>query len=110
MRRNSVLAVLIFLTLHNPEPIFAQETERSVAQWSIRRKGSVTLDGNPEPIRDLAMLPEGEIAVVGVDLIGTLVEPEQLIRLAGLRRLRELYLPGPMWNEGAGSKRDSNAL
>src|SRR5688572_5047971 len=106
MRRLWFLTIPILLTFLGP--VSAQESERSVAQWIIRLKGSVTLDGQTEPVRDLAKLPAGELIVTSVDLTGTLVEPEQLVRLAGLTRLRELYLPGPMWNEGAGSKRDSN--
>ena len=86
----------------------AQESERAVAQWIIRLNGSVTLEPNAEPVRDLAKLPAADFHIVGIDLTGTLVEPEQLFRLSGLAHLRELYLPGPMWNEGAGSKRDSN--
>ena len=86
----------------------AADTERSLAEWIIRYGGGVTLEGSPEEIRELWALPEGGVSVVAADLTGTLITPEDLPRLAQLRGLRELYLPGPMWNEGAGSRRDSN--
>ena len=43
-----------------------------------------------------------------MNLVGTLVEPTDLKRLAVFRGLRELLLPGPQWNPGAGSKLDAN--
>ena len=61
-------------------------------------------------IRDLAEIPAGNWSITALDFTGTLIEPEQLERIAALDKLEELLLPAYMWNEGAGSKRDSNDL
>ena len=45
--------------VHRPWTPRAQESERAVAQWIIRLNGSVTLEPNAEPVRDLAKLPAG---------------------------------------------------
>ena len=105
-RRRSILIAALVLAL--AAKARAQESERAVAEWVIRLGGSITPEGRAEPIRELEDLPPGDFQIVGIDLTGTLVAPEDLHHLSGLRRLKELFLPGPMWNEGAGSKRDSN--
>ena len=46
--------------------------------------------------------------ITGVDLTGTQITPPDLKRLSDLAELRELFLPGPMWNPNAGSKLDAN--
>jgi len=86
----------------------AEPSERQVAEWVIRQGGSLTIEGRLEPIARLADLPAGDLLIRGVNLIGTLVEPSDLKRLSGLTGLRELDLPGPQWNPGAGSKLDAN--
>src|SRR5213596_808005 len=105
-RRRSILIAALVLAL--AATARAQESERAVAEWVIRLGGSITPEGRAEPIRELEDLPPGDFQIVGSDLTGTQVVPEDLHHLSGLRRLKELFLPGPMWNEGAGSKRDSN--
>src|SRR5215510_13971047 len=89
----------------------AQTAEREIAEWVIRQGGRVILEPGREeskPIGDVAQLPAGEIHIIGVDLVGTLIEPKELEKLSGLTRLKELYLPGPIWNPGAGSRLDAN--
>ena len=105
-RRRSILIAALVLAM--AATARAQESERAVAEWVIRLGGSITPEGRAEPIRELEDLPPGDFQIVGIDLTGTQVVPEDLHHLSGLRRLKELFLPGPMWNEGAGSKRDSN--
>jgi internalin A len=105
-RRRSILIAALVLAM--AATARAQASERAVAEWVIRLGGSITPEGRAEPIRELEELPPGDFQIVGIDLTGTLVVPEDLHHLSGLRRLKELFLPGPMWNEGAGSKRDSN--
>ena len=85
-------------------------TDRAIAEWVLRLGGSVGINPNSNPINDLAALPAGPFAIRSLDFTGTLVEPEQLERIAGLTQLEELLLPAYMWNEGAGSRRDSNEL
>jgi len=53
-------------------------------------------------------LPKTDFRLTGIDLYGTIIEPKDLVHLEGLSSLRELYLPGPSWNPGAGSKLDEN--
>ena len=83
-------------------------TEREVAEWVLRQGGRVTLEGDRRPIDDPVRLPAGEIRLRGIDLVGTLIVPEDLAKLGGLVHLKELYLPGPIWNPGAGSRLDAN--
>src|SRR5215475_15201635 len=89
----------------------SQTSEREIAEWVIRQGGRVILEPIREegaPIGDVAQLPEGEIRIVGIDLVGTLIEPKDLEKISGLTGLKELYLPGPIWNPGAGSRLDAN--
>lgn len=82
-------------------------TDRPVAEWVIRQGGRVMAGG--EPIAELRNLPAAEpLNLTGVDLYGTIIEPKDLERLSGLKHLKELYLPGPSWNPGAGSRLDAN--
>src|SRR5581483_4152586 len=39
-------------------------------------------------------------------LVGTNINPPELVRLTGLTRLKSLTLPGPMWNPNAGANTD----
>ena len=48
-----------------------------------------------KPIGDVVMLPAGEVRIIGVDLVGTLIEPKELEKISGLTGLKELYLPDP---------------
>jgi Leucine-rich repeat (LRR) protein len=89
----------------------AQMSEREIAEWVIRQGGRVILESEREggkPIGDVARLPAGEVRIIGVDLVGTLIEPKELEKISGLTGLKELYLPGPSWNPGAGSRLDAN--
>src|SRR5207248_1160530 len=79
-------------------------SDRDVAEWVIRWEGRVMLDGHREPITDLGQLPRGEIRIVGIDLTGAVMHPAELVKLDGLLSLRELYLPGPIWNPGGANE------
>ena len=83
-------------------------SEREVAEWVIRQGGRVILESDRKPIADVTQLPAGEVRITGVDLTGTLIDPKDLEKLSGLIHLKELYLPGPIWNPGAGSRLDAN--
>ena len=49
-------------------------------------------------------LPAGEFHIAAIDLTAAVMHPVELRKLAGLTHLRELYLPGPIWNPGAGNE------
>src|SRR3954465_4899501 len=83
--------------------------ERDPAEWVIRNGGRVYLDGSRTPVHELLALPQGEIHITGVDLFGTLVDSAQLPKPSELTGLKELYLPGPMFNPASGSRLDANA-
>ncbi|MFN7544308.1 MAG: leucine-rich repeat domain-containing protein [Acidobacteriota bacterium] len=82
--------------------------ERPVAEWVLRQGGRVLVEGQTQFVAELRDLPTGELLVRGVDLYGTIIEPKDLEKLSALSRIRELYLPGPSWNPGAGSRLDAN--
>ncbi|MGH9627251.1 MAG: hypothetical protein ACRD7E_02640, partial [Bryobacteraceae bacterium] len=98
-------ALLALCTL----PLAAQHpSDRDAAEWIIRTGGSVRLMNGAKPIRELFELPPGDFRIVSVDLVGTDFKPPELHRLSGLTELRELLLPGTIFNPGAGSKLDAN--
>ena len=80
-----------------------------MAEWVIRWEGRVMLEGNRLPINDLSQLPAGDFRIVGVDLTGAVMVPGELQKLGTLTALRELYLPGPIWNPGGGNE-DGNEV
>src|SRR5262249_32484254 len=53
-------------------------------------------------------LPAGDIRLEVLDWVGINVDPPDLVRLSGLRHLKELHLPGPMWNRNADGGRDGS--
>ncbi|MBM3738602.1 MAG: hypothetical protein FJW39_22720 [Acidobacteria bacterium] len=100
MRTLSVLVTALALA--------AQESERTIAEWVIRSGGGVIPTGGSTPVREIDQLPPGDLRLQTIDFTGSLITPDDLKRLRHLTAIRELYLPAPMWNEGAGSRRDSN--
>lgn len=82
--------------------------DRDAARWVIRNSGRVRLAGQSQIIATLDALPEGTVQLEAVDLIGTTIDPAEFPKLAGATGLRELLLPGPSFNPGAGSKLDAN--
>src|SRR5687768_8742713 len=79
-------------------------TNREVAEWVIRWEGRVILEGSRKPIRQMSQIPADGFEIVGIDLTGAVMHPMELQKLAGLTTLRELYLPGPIWNPGGGNE------
>ena len=75
----------------------------------IRQGGRVMIGGARTPVGNIIDLPAGSIEVTGVDLTGTIIEPKELEKISKLINLKELYLPGPSWNPGAGSQLNANA-
>ena len=82
--------------------------DREVAEWVLRWEGHITLAGHPQPLDDVSQLGAGDIQITGIDLTPAVMHPAELAKLQGLSGLRELYLPGPIWNPG-GAKEDPTA-
>ena len=97
-----IFRTLIAFTLAST---FAQAaSDRDMAEWVIRWEGRVILEGNRLPVNDLSQLPAGDFRIVGIDLTGAVMVPGELQKLGTLTELRELYLPGPIWNPGGGNE------
>ncbi|HWB97766.1 MAG TPA: hypothetical protein VG672_13725, partial [Bryobacteraceae bacterium] len=82
--------------------------DREVAEWTLFMGGAVGVKGTPGLIRDIARLPDGPVELEIVDWVGMNVDPPDLERLSGLAHLRELHLPGPIWNRNADGNRDGS--
>ncbi|HUQ90614.1 MAG TPA: hypothetical protein VM120_02960 [Bryobacteraceae bacterium] len=85
-----------------------QTADRKIAEWTLSMGGRVRLAGGRTYVQDLAQLPSGDLRVVALDWVGMNVDPPDLERLIGLRALRELHLPGPLWNRNADTGRDGS--
>jgi len=83
-------------------------TEKQIAEWVLRWEGEVTVQGRPQPLRDVDQIPPGDIHITGIDLTAVVMHPAELRKLHDLPYLRQLYLPGPIWNPGGG-KEDRSA-
>ncbi len=83
--------------------------ERQAAEWILREGGRVRVNGQRQPIDDLTKLPIGPFRLTAVDLVGTTIDPEDLVKLAGLSSLTELSLPGPIFTPFSDSPLDANA-
>lgn len=68
--------------------------------------GRVALEGKRTPLTTVDQLPAGEYRVEVVDWVGVNAEPTDLERLSGLKALRELRLPGPIWSRNADGGKD----
>src|SRR5215472_6645862 len=79
-------------------------TERDVAEWVLRWEGSVILEGSNAPLRDVSQLPAGDFHIKSIDLTAAVMRPVELRELEGLTGLKQLYLPGRIWNPGAGNE------
>ena len=66
--------------------------------------GWVTLEGSPRRISDVADLPAADFRIVVLNMVATNMHPPHMEAFGKLMALRELYLPGPMWNPRAESR------
>jgi Leucine-rich repeat (LRR) protein len=82
--------------------------DRRIAEWTLLMGGRVRLVGQPGYISDMAELLPGEFELESLDWVGMNVDPPDLERLTSLRHLRELHLPGPLWNRNADGGRDGS--
>src|SRR5579872_1138707 len=86
----------------------AADADREVAIWAIDMGGFVVLEGGQQRIRDVTELPAKDFRIVVLNLVGANIHPPHLEAVGKLSALRELDLPGPMWNPRAESKTDYN--
>ncbi|MBL8179899.1 MAG: hypothetical protein JNK48_34785, partial [Bryobacterales bacterium] len=86
----------------------AQPGDRKLAEWTLLMGGRVRVTGSTAYLTDIAQLPEGGIALEAVDWVGVNVDPPDLERFTGLRQLKQLHLPGPLWNRNADGGRDGS--
>jgi Leucine-rich repeat (LRR) protein len=100
-----IVAIGLCLAITAPS-LRAEPQDRQVAEWALLEGGSVRVEGRPERVRDLTNLPPGDFYVELVDLVGTNILPPDLKWLSGLKRLKVLNLPGPMWNPSSGAMID----
>src|SRR4051812_31082347 len=91
-------AILVFAAAANAA------TEREVAEWVLRWEGTVIVEGSSAPITNLSQIPAGDFHISSIELTGGVMHPIELLKLEGLTHLRELYLPGPIWNPGGGNE------
>src|SRR5688572_20981893 len=85
-------------------PLAAADADRDVALWALRMGGAVVLEGSDKPIRDVIELPDGDFRIVVLNMIGTNMHPPHMEAFGKLTALRELHVPGPMWNPRAESR------
>ena len=57
-----------------------------------------------EPIRDVSQIPKSEFHIAAIDLTAGVMRPVGAPQTRGLTHLRQLYLPGPIWNPGGGKE------
>jgi hypothetical protein len=84
-------------------------TQREIAEWVIRWEGQVSLANGPGPLTNVSQIPAGDLQITGIDLTAGVMHPLELLKLQSLPQLRELYLPGPIWNPG-GSNEDRTGV
>ena len=82
--------------------------DRVVARWTLLEGGRVGIGGRV--IADVTELPAGDFELQMVDWVAVNAVPEDLERMTGLRGLRELRLPGPLWNRNADGGKDLSKL
>lgn len=82
----------------------AGPADQAAARWTLLEGGRVGIGGRV--IRDIADLPAGDYQLEMIDWVAVNAVPEDLERMTGLRHLRELRLPGPLWNRNADGGKD----
>ena len=81
----------------------AQEVspDRMVAEWALRLKGTVVLEGQTRPVSEITELPASDFQIHTLNLVGMTFWAnglqDELSRLPALPHLKELYLNGRLW-------------
>src|SRR5882672_10648212 len=84
----------------------AAEIDREVPVWALHMGGFVVVEGGQSRIRDVADLPASDFRIEVLNLVGANIHPPHMEAIGKLAALKELDLPGPMWNPRAESKTD----
>src|SRR5262245_25259582 len=75
--------------------------DRMWAEWTLRMGGRVVLEGQRQPIEDLAALPDTDFRIHTLDLVAVTFWAyglrDEISRLPALPHLKELYLNGRIW-------------
>ena len=100
IRRLTLFCIIAFVL----GTISALADDRRVAEWVLLQGGSVRLAGMAGRVWEVTKLPDAEMQLELIDLVGTNISPPDLVRLEDLSHLKVLNLPGPMWNPRAGSR------
>ena len=87
---------------------WAGPADQAVARWTLLEGGRVGIGGRIYV--DAAELPGGDYQVEMLDWVAVNAVPEDLERMTGLRHLRELRLPGPLWNRNADGGKDLSKM
>src|SRR5437016_6286233 len=104
----SFLTILLLLACATPN-IARAANDRDLAEWVLRWEGTVVIEGAKQPLTDVSQVPKGDIHITAIDLTAGVMHPTELRKIKNLASLRELYLPGPIWNPG-GSKEDKTGV
>ncbi len=88
------------------QPLQAEPLDRHVAEWVIFSGGSVSVGGRAQRIGEVTDLPAGDFQLTLVDLVGSNILPPDMQWLIGLKHLKTLTVPGPMWNPSSGARID----
>lgn len=88
--------------------VYSGPADQSLARWTLLQGGRVGIGGRV--ITDVVELPPGDFQVDMVDWVAVNAVPEDLERVSGMRALRELRLPGPLWNRNADGGKDLSQL
>src|SRR5215207_8257466 len=100
--KSRVIPVVVAVCL--AAPAFTADVDRHVALWALQMGGFVTLEGSPQRIRNIADLPDKDFRIGVLNLVGANIHPPHMEAIGKLSALKELDLPGPMWNPRAESK------
>ena len=75
--------------------------DRMVAEWALRMGGRVVLEGQKQPIEELAALPDTDFRIHTLDLVAVTFWAyglrDEVSRLPALPHLKELYVNGRIW-------------
>jgi hypothetical protein len=104
----AALLAATLLSAISARPLQAADTDREVAVWALHMGGFVVLEGDSRRIRDVADLPPSDFRIEALNLVGANIHPPHMETIGKLTALKELDLPGTMWNPRAESKTDYN--
>jgi len=72
----------------------ARPDDRSVAEWAIRKGGSVVLTGQAQHIWELRDLPSGAFQLETINLVDTNYSADDIQILGTLPHIKRLYMAG----------------